>query len=157
MKKLNLIATVLTTFTLASSAFAATSATLQLRGTVPARLSIELISDTPAGTLDLETTQTDLLVAQTREKSNSKTGYKVNISSTNVGELVSEEDASSTIAYTLKYDGNAVDLSGDEFSYAYPTPGNNDRDVEISYTGVDFEDLVEGVYGDDVTFVISAN
>ncbi len=157
MKKLNLIATVLTTFTLASSALAATSATLQLRGVVPARLSIELIDDTAAGTLDLETTQTDLLVAQTREKSNSKTGYKVNISSTNNGELVSDEDSSSTIAYTLKYDGSAVDLSGEDFSYAYPTPGNNDRDVQISYTGVAFEDLVEGTYGDDVTFVISAN
>lgn len=157
MKKFNLLATALTTLSLSVSAYAATSGVLQLRGTVQARLSIELINDTNAGTLDLETTQSDFTVAQAREKSNSKTGYKVNISSTNAGELVSDEDPASTIAYTLKYDGTSVDLSGDEFSYAYPTPGNNDRDLQISYTGVPFEDLVEGTYGDDVTFTISAN
>lgn len=157
MNKMKLIAVVFSSLTLGASAFAATSGVLQLRGTVPARLSIEVNAEATASALPLETDQVDTLVAQTVEKSNSKTGYKVGISSTNEGELVSAEDSSSTIAYTLKYNGNTVDLSGDEYSYSFPTGGSNTRDVTISYTGVAYEDLIEGVYADDVTFTISAN
>lgn len=101
-----------------SMAFAATTGNLLLQGTVPALLSIEVTAEALASSLPLDTTQTDSKVATVNEKSNSNTGYKVNISSANAGALVHESVASSFINYTITYDGSAVDLAnGDEFVY----------------------------------------
>lgn len=157
-RKLKTTLAVLATVAISTHAMAATTGTLLLKGTVPRLLSIEVNAEAIASTLPLDTTQADTLVAVVNEKSNSKTGYNVSISSANSGELVHESDSSSTIAYSLKYDGQTVDLSsGDNFVHAFPTGANNDRDVEISYTGVPHENLVEGDYTDTVTFTIAAN
>lgn len=136
----------------------ATTGNLILKGTVPSILSILVTPETLASSLPLDTTQADAKVATINEKSNSNTGYQVDITSANQGKLVHESETSSSIVYTLKYNGNAVDLaSGDNFSYATAASVDADRDVLISYTGVDHEDLIQGDYGDTVTFTISAN
>ncbi len=138
--------------------FAATTGNLLLKGTVPALLSIAVTPEPLASTLPLDTTQTDSKVATVNEKSNSNTGYKVNISSTNGGNLVHDSVASSFINYSLTYDGNAVNLSaGDEFIFSSASSVDTNKDIDISYTGVPHANLIEGDYTDTVTFTISAN
>lgn len=158
MSKFKKAFAVLAITALANSAMAATSGTLMLRGTVPRLLEITVNDEAIASTLPLDTTQSGTLVAVINEKSNSVTGYNVSISSANLGALVHETEVSSSISYTLNYNGNAVDLvNGDSFSYSFPTGANNNRNVTISYTGVPHEDLIEGDYSDDITFTIAAN
>jgi len=140
------------------SSFAATSGNLLLKGTVPALLSIDVSAEALAASLPLDTTQTDSKVATINEKSNSNTGYKVNITSSNAGSLVHESVSSSFITYALSYDGSAVDLvNGDEFVFGTSSSVDVNKDVDISYTGVPHENLIEGEYTDTVTFAISAN
>lgn len=140
------------------SAQAATTGNLLLKGTVPPLLSIVVTPEALASALPLDTTQTDTKVATINEKSNSNTGYQVAVSSANQGKLVHESVVSSFINYSLTYNGNSVDLNAGQ-TYTYPSAAsvNADRDVEISYTGVPHEDLVQGEYSDTVTFTISAN
>lgn len=140
------------------SCFAATSGNLLLKGTVPALLSIEVTAEALAASLPLDTTQTASKVATVNEKSNSNTGYKVNITSSNAGNLVHESVASSFIPYDLNYDGSSVDLvNGDEFVFGSSASVDVNKDIDISYTGVPHENLIEGEYTDTVTFAISAN
>lgn len=158
MSKFKTALAILTTAAISTSAFAATTGTLLLKGTVPRLLELTVNAEAVAATLPLDTTQSGTLVAVINEKSNSKTGYNVSVSSANQGQLVHESDASSTIAYSLDYNGNGVDLvNGETFTYSFPTGANNNRDVEISYTGVPHENLIEGDYTDTVTFTIAAN
>ena len=137
---------------------AATTGNLILSGTVPALLSIEVSPEALASSLPLDTTQTDAKVATVNEKSNSNTGYKVNISSANAGSLVHESVTSSFINYALTYDGSSVDLvNGDEFVFSSASAVDANKDIDISYTGVAHENLIQGDYTDTVTFTISAN
>ena len=149
---------IMMTGAMTTGAMAATTGSLLLKGTVPRLLEITVNAEAIAATLPLDTTQSGTLVAVINEKSNSKTGYNVSISSANQGELVHESDSSSSVAYSLTYNGNSVDLAnGETFTYSFPTGANNNRNVTISYTGVPHEDLIEGEYKDDVTFTIAAN
>lgn len=143
---------------LSQAGFSATTGNLLLKGTVPELLAITVTPEALASSLPLDTTQTDSKVATINEQSNSNTGYQVSISSTNLGKLVHESVGSSSINYSLKYDGNTVDLAnGDSYTYATSSSVDVDRDVEISYTGVPHTQLIEGDYTDTVTFTISAN
>ncbi len=155
MKKFIAAALALTTIT---SAFAATSGSLLLKGTVPRLLEITVNAQTIAATLPLDTTQANTLVAIVNEKSNSKTGYNVSISSANQGKLVHEIESSSVVNYSLRYNGNAVNLAtGQTFTYGGAGANNNNRNVDISYTGIAHDLLIEGDYTDTVTFTIAAN
>jgi hypothetical protein len=137
---------------------AATTGNLLIKGTVPALLSIAITPEPLASTLPLDTTQTDSKVATIQELSNSNSGYQVAITSSNLGKLVHESVGTSFINYSVKYDGNSVDLAnGQTFSYPAAAAVANNRDVEISYTGIDHQSLIEGDYADTVTFTISAN
>lgn len=143
---------------ISTSAFAATSGTLVLKGSVDRILAIEVTAEALAATLPLDTTQTDSKVATVNEISNSNTGYNVSFESANLGKLVHESVTSSSINYSLKYDGAVVDLSAkDTFTFSSAASVNTDKDLEISYTGVDHENLVQGEYGDTVTLTIAAN
>lgn len=149
---------ILATAVISTSAMAATTGDLLLKGTVPALLSITVTPETLASSLPLDTTQTDSKVASINEKSNSNTGYQVAISSANLGKLVHESVTSSSINYSITYDGAAVDLAnGDSFTFATAAAVDANKDVDISYTGVPHEQLVQGEYSDTVTFTISAN
>ncbi len=147
----------LATLALTSTSFAATTGQLVLKGQVANVLSILVTPETIAATLPLHTSQTDTKVATVNEISNSNTGYKVSISSANLGNLV-RTSGTETFAYSLKYDGQAVDLAnGDEFVNSSAAAVNVDKDVSISYTGIPAADMVAGEYTDTVTFTIAAN
>lgn len=155
MKKFFILALATMTMT---SAFAATTGTLLLKGTVPRLLDITVTAAPIASTLPLNTTQANTQVAVINEKSNSNTGYKVSISSGNLGKLVHQSVASSVVNYTLRYNGGSVNLAtGQTFTYAGAGANNNNRNVDISYTGIAHDLLIEGDYTDTVTFTIAAN
>jgi predicted SPOUT superfamily RNA methylase MTH1 len=157
MKKL-VIASTLLALTTASS-FAATTGTLLLQGVVAQKISLTVTSQAVASTLDLSTTQTDLNVASVNEKSNSKTGYKVTITSSNLSKL-KRADGAEVVAYTMKYGGATVDLSlaaGATIANNAASSINVNKSVAISYTGATAESMVEGTYADTVTFTIAAN
>lgn len=157
MKKL-LIATALFAIT-STSVFAATSGSLLLQGIVAKKVSIVVTSQAVASALDLETSQSDLKVASVNEKSNSKTGYKVTITSANLGKL-KRTDGAEVFSYTLKYGGAAVGLStsaGTVFTNSSASSVNVNKDLAISYSGVAGETMVEGTYADTLTLNIASN
>ena len=144
---------------LSSSAFASTTGTLLLQGVVAKKVTIAVTSGTVASALDLETTQTDLKVATVNEQSNSKTGYKLSITSANLGKL-KRTDGAEVFNYTLKYGGSAVGLttaSGTVFTNSAGSVVNVTKDLAISYTGVSGSLMVEGTYADTITMNIAAN
>lgn len=157
MKKL-LIATSLLTLT--TTSFAATSGTLLLQGIVAKKVNIVVTPTAVASALVLETSQTDLKVATANEQSNSSTGYKVTVSSANLGKL-KRTDGSEVFSYTLKYGGSAVGLSTAAGSVVTNSSSasvvNANKDMSISYTGVAAETMVEGTYADTLTVNIASN
>lgn len=155
MKSLLATTLLLTSFT----AYSATTGTLLLQGIVLPKLDITVTPETISSGLDLETTKVNLKVAEVREKANLVLGYKVTISSANLGNL-KRVSGTQVFPYSLKYNNNAVNLStpaGQAFTYATALIANNVRDVTISYTGVPAENMVEGTYVDTVTFTIASN
>lgn len=143
--------------TLTFTAQAATTGTLLLKGTVAEVLSIEVAPETIAVNLPLDVSQVDTKVAMVNEISNSSTGYKVTISSANLGYL-KLTTGSATFPYQLKYGTSTVDLANSSvFTNATVGPANVSKDVTISYTGVPASDMQEGEYADTVTFVIEVN
>jgi hypothetical protein len=153
MKSLLTIAIMSLSFT----ALAETSDTLLLKASVGSRLSIAVRAEQIASNLPLETSQINTKVATVHERSNSKSGYKVTISSANGGKLVREK-GSQQFPYSLSYDDNSLDLSNSvEITHSEAKSASVHKDVKISYTGVSSEDMVQGEYSDIVTFGISAN
>lgn len=151
----NFIALTLALATLNS--MAATTGTLLLKGTVAPKLSIEVTPEAIASTLPLDISQTSTKVATVREKSNSNTGYKVTISSSNLGNL-KRSSGTELFPYTLKYNNVALNLASPVVnSHSAAANVNVTKDVAISYTGVPAEDMVAGDYTDTVTFTIAAN
>lgn len=142
---------------LTTTSFAATTGTLLLKGQVGQVLSILVTPETIAATLPLNVSQTDTKVATVNEISNSSTGYKVTISSANLGKLI-RTGGTEAFNYSLKYNGSAVNLASPQiFSNPSAASVNVNKDVAISYTGVPAENMVAGEYVDTVTFVIAAN
>ena len=139
--------------------FGATTGTLLLQGVVAKKVSIDVNPQAIASALDLEVSQTDLKVATVNEKSNSNTGYKVTITSANLGKL-KRSGGAEVFSYSLKYGGSNVSLSsasGTVISSASASVANVNKDLNISYTGVPAETMVEGSYSDTVTLNIASN
>lgn len=153
-----LAVTALLTIT-STSVFAAASGTLLLQGVVAKKVSIVVTAQGVASALDLETSQTDLKVATVNEKSNSSTGYKVTITSANLGKL-KRASGSEVFSYSLKYGGAAVALStaaGSVFTNTASAAVNVNKDLAVSYTGIANEAMVEGTYSDTLTLNIASN
>lgn len=154
MKNLFFIATLTLT---SISTFAATTGTLLFKGTVPQVLSVAVTTETIATSLPLDTSQTNTKIATVQEKSNSQTGYKVTISSTNQGKLV-RTGGSEQFAYSMSYNNATLNLNS---SVVLTNPASSavsvNKDVRITYTGVPNEQMVAGDYVDTLTFTIAAN
>lgn len=142
---------------IAMTAQAATTGTLLLKGTVPEMMSITVVPETIAVALPLDITQVDTKVATVTEASNSNTGYKVTITSSNLGNLA-RTGGSELFPYTMKYGGQSVNLASSQvFTNSTISAVNVSKDVQVSYTGVPASNMVAGEYTDTVTFTIEAN
>ncbi len=157
MKKLLAVTALLALST--TTSFAATTGTLLLQGVVAQKVSVAVTPATVASALDLSTTQSDLTVGSVNVQSNSKTGYKLTISSANLGKL-KRTDGAEVMSYTMKYGATSVGLSsaaGTTFTNSSGSIVNINTALSISYTGVAAESMVEGTYNDTVTLNIAAN
>ena len=122
-------------------------------------MSLVITPQAIATALDLSTSQTDLNVASVKEQSNSKTGYKLKVTSANLGKL-KRADGADVFSYSMKYNGSVVALStttGVTLLSSSAAAISTSKSVSISYTGVPQESMVEGIYTDTLTFTIAAN
>lgn len=149
MRKLTLV--LLFVGVIAVGAFAQTSATLNLSGTVGDIIQLDLTPEPVASNLVLSVDQlTPLQVATVTETSN--VPYNVNV--TTAGGAFQFTNGTDTLAYTLYYNGSAVGSSGAIVSTG-SSANSLDRPVSITYNGAD-PSLSTGAYSDTVTFTISA-
>jgi hypothetical protein len=132
----------------------ATIASITLTGTVSAHVSVSVVEENLP--LDLTTSVTDLKVGTLTEKSN-KSGYSIEIASTNSGKLIGDV-SSEELTYTAKYDGSSFVLSSTavEVLASGSKTSGTDKDIVISYTIVEYE-LSPSVYSDTITITIVAN
>lgn len=155
MKKLFVLLLTFTTFT----AYSATTGLINLYGLIPVVLAI-VVSPLPvAGNLVLNTTQTNLKVAAVAEVSNSTTGYKIKVASTNSGTL-KHTNTINTITYTARYDTTSFTLSNIPVVVKNVGTGGiyvDSSDLDISYTGLPDSDRLAGAYSDVLTISIEAN
>ena len=145
--------------------FSATTGTLVLQGTVPGILEISVAALPAASSLALETTQTNLAVANVTERSNRKAGYTVSLQSANAGSgssfFFKSADAANTdtLDYTLTYDGSPVSLVAGtalitDASAKTPSAGVV-KSLAVSFAGAAAY-LNEDAYADTLTFTITA-
>lgn len=136
-------------------AFSATTGVLNLKGTIAQILEVSIVPETLATTLPLTTSQSNVKIATITERSNSHTGYKVSVSSQNLGKL-KRSSGTDFLIYTITYNNNAVNLiTGQTFTYSFTNAAPIDREVKITYTGTD--SLTAGDYTDSITFTIATN
>ncbi len=156
MKK-QLLALTLATLT-TSSLFAATTATLLLKGTVAPVMSISLTAEPLAASLPLQTTQNASKVATVTEVSNSTSGYKITLSSAHNGKL-RRTSGNEEFPYSLTYGTQGGINLNSQYVISNPQAAavNVNKDVKISYTGVPAASMVAGEYTDTITFTIAAN
>ncbi len=149
---------------MSAQAFAATATgTLNLSGTVPQKVSITVNPQAVASSLALDTTATDLLVANIVAQTNDKSGFDVTVSSLNGGNLVGSSPADA-LAYTLDSSPNAsggpytaADLTGATplLSQTSRTTGAGvTQYLFINYTGDPTLSSGEN-YTDTLTFTIT--
>jgi hypothetical protein len=147
-------------FAFSSAATAATSDTLTLSGTIGATVSVSVAADPNASSLDLETTQSDLLVGVVTENSNAANGYKIRARSANASQI-KHSTASDNVPYTMKYaGGGAITLTVSDQDVKTQSTGGSysgvTSNVTVSYTGASAGTLTAGTYSDTITFTIEA-
>ncbi|PIK15600.1 fimbrial protein [Halobacteriovorax sp. JY17] len=147
---------------MANPIFAATQGTLLLQGQVDQVLSLTVTAESGVNTnLDLVNGEEDLKVAVVTEETNSNTGYKILVRSANGGLL--KNGALDSVAYTVKYDGEATarSLTTSDVAVKNVSTGgvyDHESDFEVSLTGSgSAAALTQGTYSDTVTFTIQVN
>jgi hypothetical protein len=136
---------------------AGTTSTLILRGTIAEVLDVEVAPEAIATNLPLTISQTHTKVARVLENSNSSTGYKITISSANQGKLI-RVSGTQQFPYSLQYDGVDLNLVNPvELIRANTETVSAQKNLTISYSGVEESSMVAGDYADTITFSISAN
>lgn len=139
-------------------AFAGTTASLALSGTVAKTASISVSATSEASNLNLTSaTATTVTVATVTEICNSNSGYTVSVSSANAGYLKGALSANAdSVAYSLFCDGTAVALSssGTVMVAASAKTSGNSQTLAVNYTGN--ATLSADSYSDILTFTIAA-
>lgn len=160
MKSLRVASVLLTTIAF-SSAFAASSGTLLLQGTVSSVNDIVVTPNTANNTsLNIVDGETGKNVASVLETSNNLAGYSISISSATGGELRHTVDASKKTTYKISYDGNTSvtpSISGTTVKNVSSLSGltNDTSDVAVDVDA--FATAPAGVYSDTLTISIVAN
>ena len=165
MKKLS-IAVMIIMIATSGAAFAATTGTLTLSGSVPSILEIAVNPSGNTG-LDLGVDASNVKVATVVERSNKKAGYTVTLESANAvtqssdtGVFTNDDpEVNSSLDYTISYGGDNVTFTNGSAiisDVSEKTTGSGaSNEVAISYNGAtDFP--YEGNYSDTLTFTIAA-
>ena len=140
------------------SGFTQTTASIIIRGTVPANISLTIIEEQVE--FDLTQNVNNILVATVNERSNVRNGYTVSLNSANDFKFVGGA-GDDELSYLLRYNGVELDLSINDLIITDENDrtgqGNNgiDKNLEISFSGEDYN-FYEGLYEDTLTFTITA-
>lgn len=142
------------------NSYAASTGTLLLQGTVPSVNDIAITPDPNATALNITGGETDKLVAAVSESSNSLSGYHIEMSSMNAGQLRHTSDMTKQTAYTVSYDGgSAVALTAvpQTVKNVASLPGLTTVSSNVNANVVAFPSAPNGTYQDTVTIAIVAN
>jgi hypothetical protein len=141
---------------LVSPAFAATTGTLSLLGTVAPLTAITVTPDPNASNLPVDLVASNLKVATVNELSNDKAGYTVTLSTAN-GSVLKETAGSDTLAYSLTYNGAAVVFASNTAIISdvasRTSVAGSSKDLAISFAATF---LNADTYSDTLTFTIIA-
>ena len=138
--------------------------TLTLQGTVAQILTVDVVANGNANTLDLISAQTDLLVATVTEKSNSVTGYTITLASANAAAATATLNGTTggntdNLTYTIEYGSAPVGLTlgaATVTDTTGKTAATGDvKNVTISFDGTG-SFLSADTYEDTLTFTIAA-
>lgn len=161
MKLSKLTLTALTTMTLSATAFAATSGTLLLQGTVNDIYDIVVTPNAATHkSLDIVAGESNLNVASVAETSNNLNGYKIRVSSPTGGELRHTVDATKKTNYTISYDGGSSitpTTSGVVVKTVTSLSGLTTNTSLVAVDVVALSNAVSGTYQDTLTISIEAN
>lgn len=155
MKKMIITALVLSSF----SAFAGSSATLNLKGNVAIVNEISVAADAAAQSLGITTGSSNLKVATVTEQSNDKDGYDIMMTSLNDGKLIHSVDNTKNTTYQLSY-GTGSMLSPKTAATKVKTVSSLNglttatSDVKVTVTSA--PNAIAGDYTDVITFSIVA-
>jgi hypothetical protein len=127
-------------------------------------VSIVVTQVNPSSSLDLTVNANNLKVADVQEISNSKTGYRVTLTSAHAGNLRNSGANGNIIkdvAYSATYDGQPVVLSNSpqeitRYVNESGQPSSLSKSFNITYAGSPEESLPSGTYQDDLVFEIAA-
>lgn len=109
MKAIKILAAALTTVSVSTAAFAASSATLILQGTIGAVNDITVAANGSNNTtLNIASGETAKNVGTATETSNNILGYKITISSPTDGQLRNQTDSTLFTTYKVAYNGAAA-------------------------------------------------
>ncbi len=155
MKKMILATLIFSSF----SAFAGTTASLFLKGTVAAITEISVAADPAAQALAISVGSSNLKVATVSETCNDKDGYDIFMSSLNGGKLVHSVDNTKSTSYQIAYGGAALvapSITPNKIKTVNSLSGltTNTSDVKITVTSA--PNAVAGDYNDTLTFTIAA-
>lgn len=161
--KTKLIAVIaLATIAYLPASHAASSATLNLSGSIASAVNISVSANATASNLTLTSNASDTQVATVSESSNAASGYSILAKSANAGKLVNTDDSNSSIAYTIKYgSGSSLALTGVDQTVKNQSTGGVysavDSALSISFTGVSAASKLAGNYTDTITLTVQAN
>jgi hypothetical protein len=148
-------------------AWAATTATITLTGSMAQRLDITITPTGAASTLDLSVNQPVIKVGDMNARSNNRTGYNIGVSSANVAAtrcaspcFYSTSQAES-LAFSLYRDATAISFSGATGTFinkATRSAGPGDPyAVQVSYDGSAANLAASNDYAETLTFTIAVN
>ncbi len=87
------------------------SATLELRASVPVNCTVDIAATSKAASLDLRAGEQDALVGVVTENCNSRNGYTVTVNS-GQGQLLRSASGTASAAYSVRYDGTVGASNG---------------------------------------------
>lgn len=158
MKKLTL--SVMALSLLGSSAFAVSSGTLTLRGTVAAVNDIVITPNGDNLLLNITAGETNKLVASAAETSNNLLGYKIFIASPTGGELRNTSDATKKTTYKISYNGAAAvtpTVGGVQVKNVASLTGLTTANSNVNVQVTAYATAPAGTYEDTLTLSIQAN
>ncbi|XGC81037.1 hypothetical protein ACES2L_00900 [Bdellovibrio bacteriovorus] len=161
MKASKLVFAVLATLMTSNVAFAATSGTVLLQGTVAAATDISVVENTANNTsLNIVGGESNKNVATATETSNNLAGYKVKISSATAGELRNTSDVTKKTTYKIAYDGaTAVSptVAGVVVKNVTSLSGLTSATSNVNVDVTAYSTAPAGLYSDTLTIAIEAN
>ena len=138
----------------AQAAPASDSAKLELRGSVAINCTIAVVPTAKATSLDILNGEKDSLVGVVTENCNSGTGYTVQLTSDNAGQLKSSATGSKPYAYAAAYDDGVGDIAKSIVATRDGAYFGREGKLTVSFAGD--QKAIAGVYNDFVNMIVKA-